>query len=277
MADKFKRITDLVLAAMEDDVTWKKTWQSNGGMQQNWLSKRPYSGSNQLTTMISSAIHGYKSPYWLSYKQVQDFGGNVKGQKSTPALFFSTGKDKEDPDKTYKFAKVYNLFNIEQTGIEIPDPVPTRETSAEPVPIPEALQVRVNFERHYNPCYSPATDVIKMPYIDQFDDDESFQATLLHECVHSTGHSKRLNRPLINMFGTEEYAKEELVAELGAIFLCSELGIKYEISQHASYIKSWQKAIKSNSNYLLTAATAARKAHEYCMSQLNLMRQQEAA
>jgi len=79
------------------------------------------------------------------------------------------------------------------------------------------------------------------------------------------------------MFGTEEYAKEELVAELGSIFLCADLGVKYDIQQHASYIRSWQKAIKSDSQYLLTAATAARKAHEYCISQLNLMRQQEAA
>jgi antirestriction protein ArdC len=275
--DKFKRLTDLVLTAMEDDVKWQKTWQSGLGLHCNWVTNRPYSGMNQITTMINAAIHGYTKPYWLTYKQVNDLGGSVKGQKATPALYFGVSKDKDDPEKSYKFAKLYNLFNIEQTGIDLPA-VELRPTKLEkPYELADALNVKINSSSINDPSYIPSIDVIKMPMPGQFISDDAHQSTFYHECIHSTGHSKRLNRPLLNMFGTEEYAKEELVAELGSIFLCADLGVKYDIQQHASYIRSWQKAIKSDSQYLLTAATAARKAHEYCISQLNLMRQQEAA
>jgi antirestriction protein ArdC len=111
-----------------------------------------------------------------------------------------------------------------------------------------------------------------MPMPGQFESDDAYQSTFYHECIHSTGHSKRLDRDLTGAFGHEDYAKEELVAELGSIFLCAQLGVTYDISQHASYIKSWQKAIKSNPRYITTAAKDAQKAFEYCMSQFELMR-----
>jgi len=274
---KYKRIVDLVLSAMDDDVTWRKTWQSQSGPHCNWLSKRPYSGVNQISTMISAWANKYKSNYWLTYKQVQDLGGNVKGQKATPAVFYGSNKDKDDPEKLYKFAKLYNVFNIEQTGIEVPE-VELRPTKLErPYEMADALQVEIESHQSYNPCYSPLSDKIKMPMPGQFESDDAHQSTFYHECIHATGHSKRLDRPILNRFGSEDYAKEELVAELGSIFLCAELGVTYDIKQHASYLKSWQKAIESDANYLLTASTAARKAAEYCMSQFTMMRKYDEA
>ena len=80
MSGKSKRIVALVSEAMQDELTWRKTWQSQSGLQQKLISKRPYTGTNQITTMISAWKNGYKSPYWLTYKQVQNLGGNVKGQ-----------------------------------------------------------------------------------------------------------------------------------------------------------------------------------------------------
>lgn len=277
MANKYQRIVDLMLKAMEDETTWRKTWQSQSRLHCNWISKRPYTGSNQMTTMVAGAVHGYTCPYWVTYQQAVQLGGNVKGQKATPAIFMGKGVDRDDPEKSYKFAKVYNIFNLEQIGIEIPEPQPLRESNAEPVPIPDAIQVKVDFQSQHNPSYSPTTDIIKMPFVNQFDDDESFQSTLLHECIHATGHNKRLDRKLSVSFGSEDYAKEELVAELGSVFLCAELGIKYDVQQHASYLSSWQKAIKDDDRYVVTAAAAAQKAVQYCMSQLDLMRQHEAA
>ena len=278
MSNKFKRIVALVSEAMQDELTWRKTWQSQSGLHQNWISKRPYSGTNQMTTMISAWKNDYKNPYWVTYKQAQDLGGNVKGQTATPAIFYGTGEDK-DNEKTYKFAKLYNLFNLEQINIEVP-PIQVRQTKLErPYEMADALQVKVDSDSSHNPCYSPVTDKIKMPMPGQFESDDSHQSTFYHECIHSTGHSKRLDRELTGMFGSEDYAKEELVAELGSVFLCAELGVQYNIEQHASYIQSWQKAIESDANYLLTASSAAQKAAEYCMSQFRMMRQydEEAA
>ena len=111
----------------------------------------------------------------------------------------------------------------------------------------------------------------------QFESDDAHQSTFYHECIHATGHHSRLDRDMTGSFGSEDYAKEEFVAELGSVFLCAELGVTYDIQQHASYFNSWQKAIESDPKYLLTAATAARKASEYCMSQFTLMRKYEAA
>ena len=273
----YDRILNLVMSAMEDETAWRKTWQSQSGLHQNWISKKPYNGTNQLMTMISSHLAGYTKPYWLTYKQISDLGGNVKGQSATPAIFFGSAKDKKNEDKTYKFAKLYNIFNIEQTGIELPE-IELRQTKLErPYEMADALQVKLSSAPHHNPCYSPSADEIRMPMPGQFESDDAHQSTFYHECIHSTGHHSRLDRPLTGSFGSEDYAKEELIAELGSIFLCAELGVTYDISQHASYLNSWKKAIKSDPKYLMTAATEARKANEYCMSQFTMMRKYEAA
>tara|TARA_R100000329_G_scaffold5773_2_gene7340 strand:- start:777 stop:1466 length:690 start_codon:yes stop_codon:yes gene_type:complete len=228
-------------------------------------------------TMIASWKYGYTQPYWLTYNQVIDLGGSVKGQKATPAIFFGSGKEKEDEDKTYKFSNLYNIFNIEQTGIELP-PIEMRQTKLErPYEIAQALNVEVESAPHHNPSYSPSRDLIRMPMPGQFESDDAHQSTFYHECIHATGHHSRLARDLTGSFGSEDYAKEEFVAELGSVFLCAELGVTYDIQQHASYFNSWQKAIESDPKYLLTAATAAKKASEYCMSQFTLMRKYEAA
>ena len=274
---KYDRILDLVMSAMQDETTWRKTWQSQPGLHQNWVTKHVYSGTNQLMTMIASWKYGYTQPYWLTYKQVFDLGGSVKGQKATPAIYFGSGKDKKDEDKTYKFAKLYNIFNIVQTGIELP-PIEMRQTKLErPYEIAQALNVEVESAPHHNPSYSPSRDLIRMPMPGQFESDDAHQSTFYHECIHATGHHSRLDRDMTGSFGSEDYAKEEFVAELGSVFLCAELGVTYDIQQHASYFNSWQKAIESDPKYLLTAATAARKASEYCMSQFTLMRKYEAA
>jgi len=274
---KYDRILDLMMSAMKDETTWRKTWQSQPGLHQNWVSKHIYRGTNQLMTMIASWKYGYTQPYWLTYNQVIDLGGSVKGQKATPAIFFGSGKEKEDEDKTYKFSNLYNIFNIEQTGIELP-PIEMRQTKLErPYEIAQALNVEVESAPHHNPSYSPSRDLIRMPMPGQFESDDAHQSTFYHECIHATGHHSRLARDLTGSFGSEDYAKEEFVAELGSVFLCAELGVTYDIQQHASYFNSWQKAIESDPKYLLTAATAAKKASEYCMSQFTLMRKYEAA
>jgi antirestriction protein ArdC len=277
MSKKYNRIVELISKAMEDELTWRKTWQSQSRLHCNWLSKRAYTGTNQIMTMISAWVNDYTSPYWVTFNQAKDLGGSVKGQTATPAVFFGTGTDRDDPEKMFKFAKVYNLFNLDQIGIEVP-PVQIRTSKLErPYEIVEALNVGLDCNASNNPCYSPVTDKIKMPMPGQFESDDDHQSTLYHECIHATGHSKRLDRPLTGMFGSEDYAKEELVAELGSVFLCAELGVSYDLKQHASYLQSWQKAIKDDPQYILKAASAAQKAVEYVMSQFTMKRKYEEA
>jgi len=188
-------------------------------------------------------------------------------------MFFGGAKDKET-GKEFKFGKSYTVFNLEQTGIEIPEPELRETAITDPFDVPRALVVEVI---DGSPSYNLLTDKIKMPIPEYFESDNAFKSTLYHECIHSTGAKKRLDRPMDGMFGSEDYAKEELVAELGAIFLCASLNIPYEIEQHASYLKSWTRAIKDDSNYLVTAVRQAQKATDYVLSQMDLMEQQEAA
>ena len=132
----------------------------------------------------------------------------------------------EDTDKSYRFSRVYNLFNIEQIGIDPPE-IQHRDSSLEdPYELPRAMGIKVEEDESNNPCYLPLTDTIRMPAPSQFVSDHEFCSTLYHECSHGTGHNKRLNRDLTGKFGDEDYAKEELVAELSAVFLCAELGVK---------------------------------------------------
>ena len=269
----YQKIADVVLAAMDTQEKWRKTWTSHSRLQCNLESKRPYSGANQLTTLINAHIHGYTSPYWVTYNQCQKLGGNLKGQKGTPVMFFSSGKDKET-DRQYKFGKAYSVFNIEQTGIQIPVEEIRETLLLDPHDVPRALCVDVI---DGDPSYNLVTDKIKMPPPGYFVSDDAFKSTLYHECVHSTGAKKRLDREMSGVFGSESYAKEELVAELGSIFLCASLGVPYEVEQHASYLKSWTRAIKDDSNYLVTAVRQAQKACDYVLSQINLMEQQEHA
>jgi antirestriction protein ArdC len=269
----YQKIADVVLAAMDTEAKWRKTWTEHAGLQRNFLSKRPYSGANQLSTMITAHVSGYTSPFWMTFNQCKELGGNLKGQKGTPVMFFGGNKDKET-GKEYKFGKAYTVFNLEQTGIEIPEPELRETLLMDPYDVPRALVVDVI---DGSPSYNLLTDKIKMPMPGYFESDDAFKATLYHECIHSTGAKKRLDRPMDGMFGSEEYAKEELVAELGSIFLCASLNIPYELEQHASYLKSWTRAIKDDSNYLVTAVRQAQKAADYVLSQVDLMEQQDAA
>jgi antirestriction protein ArdC len=259
----YDAVAALVIEAMETETKWRKTWEGVSRLNCNAKSKKAYRGGNQLTTMISAHVHGFTSQLWLTFNQCKELGGNVKGQKGTPGIFFST-KEKESGD-TYAFAKRYTVFNLEQTGITLPEPELRETLLTNPNEIPSALGVSVG---EGNPAYNYMTDSITMPAPGMFESDDAYNSTLYHETIHATGAKSRCDRDMfmLNAFGSEGYAKEELVAELGSIFLCSALGVPYEIEQHASYLKSWTKAIKDDTNYLVTAMTQAQAATDYVLS-----------
>ncbi|CTY37386.1 putative Antirestriction protein ardC [Escherichia coli] len=218
----------------------------------------------------SAAKQGFQDERWLTYKQAQELGGQVrKGEHGTTAIFYKT-LEKEDEDgeiEKIPMLKAFTVFNVEQIdGLSI-ESVPQPVAGFDPLPQAEALMIRSGAkitEQGVKAFYRPATDEIVLPERFRFADAANFYATGLHELVHWTGAASRLNREKGNKFGSEAYAFEELIAELGSAFLLADLGITGEV-QHESYIASWLKALKGDKRYIFKAAAAASKAHRWLM------------
>jgi antirestriction protein ArdC len=152
-------------------------------------------------------------------------------------------------------------------GLTLPEEKPREEPEvryAHAQAFVDATGARINHGGD-KACFIPSVDLIQMPHRASFSGEEHYHATLLHECVHWSGHEKRLNRYLKNRFGTEAYAAEELIAELGAAFLCAHLGIEGEL-RHAGYIQSWIKILRDDQRAIFTAASKASQAADYLRS-----------
>jgi antirestriction protein ArdC len=278
MRDIHQEVTDRIVAALETGVApWVKPWKETKGgtMPHNAVTRRAYSGVNVLLLWIAAQEKGYAGSGWLTFKQAKELGGNVrKGEKATnivfmkPLTFTETTEGGDTEEKSVLLARGYAVFNIEQC-----DGLPERIHSQKADNLVE-VETDAAFNawvagtgaslRHggNRACYSPSHDAITMPKPEQFRDLNSYKATLLHELTHWTGHKSRLDRNLRNRFGSQEYAAEELVAELGAAFLCAELQVDGQL-QHAEYIASWLKVLKADKRAIFTAASAASKAANY--------------
>jgi antirestriction protein ArdC len=191
------------------------------------------------------------------------------------AVFYKTlEKEKDDGEKeSIPMLKHFVVFNVQQIdGLpcderDAPAPQPD-EQIFDPLPQAEALLERSGAritERGQQAFFRPATDEIYLPERHLFSCAEDFYATGLHELVHWSGHPSRLNRDMKGRFGSEEYAAEELVAELGSAFLMADLGIQGDV-QHESYIASWLEALRNDKRYIFRAASAASKAHRFLMA-----------
>ena len=267
----YEIVTKKIIEKLEaGTIPWKKPWQS-GGLQKNIITKKPYRGINQFLLDLS----GYSTPYWLSFKQAKQLGGNVrKDEKSQIIVFWNWLKDKKTEEE-YPIFRYYNGFNLDQCDgldkIKADLKVEMEETKLNFQPIKECELVVKNWKgkpsiahKGNRACYSPFLDKIKMPGKENFLTVQEYYSTLFHELTHSTGHAKRLNRPELvdaNKFGSHDYSKEELVAEMGASFLAQETGIdNTTIDNSAAYIASWLKVLKGNSKLVVQAAAKSQKA-----------------
>lgn len=272
-----QRIMELL---KQGTIPWRKTWnyQSNG--PKNMVSKKEYRGVN----VFLLACMPYSSPYWLTFKQVQDKGGHViKGCKSVPVIFWKwldrTGMEVSDDEHSTNgkipLLRYYSVFNLEQTeGIEAP---PTTETINIFRPIERAEQIIKDMP--YKPeikhggnraSYSPMLDYVKLPPQNTFQSPESYYATAFHELTHATGHASRIGRKGVtetSYFGSHEYSKEELVAEMGAAFLCGFTGIEnVTIENSAAYIQGWLRELKNDKTLLIHAGAQAQKAADFILN-----------
>jgi antirestriction protein ArdC len=224
----------------------------------------------------------YSSPYWLTFKQAQELGGHVrKGEKACPVVFWKWLDVERDEEKErVPFLRYYSVFNAAQCeGIDAHVPtVPGATREHSPVAAAQAIvdampkrpEIRLGLDRAF---YSPGGDYVGMPNPGQFRSAEDWHSVLFHELTHSTGAECRLNRKGVSgsdgqwsAFGSNPYAKEELVAEMGAAFLCGQAGIvERTIDNSAAYVASWLARLKDDPKLVVQAAAQAQKAADFIL------------
>ena len=276
--DIYQTVTDSIISALEAGVkTWSCPWQRVPGMSglpSNYATCAAYSGMNIMLLWCSASEQGFNDSRWMTYKQAKAEGGQVrKGEHGTTAIFYTTlEKENDDGETDYiPMLKTFTVFNVEQIdGLPLSDKAVGLAETFESLPRAEALfrnSGATIIKKGQNAFFQPSTDEIWLPERYLFSDAANFYATGLHELVHWSGAKSRLNREMKGKFGCEEYAFEELIAELGSAFLMADLGIAGEV-QHESYIASWLKALKNDKRYIFKAASAASKAHRYLMDKI---------
>lgn len=286
--DLYQEVTDKMIALLEQGTTpWRCGW-SRYGFARNYATKHRYSGINALLMNLTP----HPIPYFLSFKQAKALGGIIrKGAKAAQVYFFKAyHKDEQGNtispeqvtalhgmgEETHRiaFLKYYNVFNVadvEGIEIEIPE-VELKEhekiTQCEQLVAAIPNPPQMVFENANQPYYAPLSDKLNMPAMAQFESAEEYYSTLFHELTHSTGHASRLNREGItklNPFGSPGYSKEELIAEMGASFLCAHTGINVPpvTENSAAYLHGWLSALKGDTKLIFRAAAEAQKAVDY--------------
>lgn len=278
--DIYTSVTNQIISALEQGVRpWLKPWstQQAAGRVSRPLrhTGEAYQGINILMLWAAAEEQGFTFPYWLTFRQSKELGGFVgKGEKGSPVVYANTmtkeetNENGEEVETKIPFLKSYTVFNASQI-----EGLPERfyELAKPPLKTIERLEhadrfftatgadIRTGGNRAF---YAIGPDYLRMPPIECFRNAESYAATLAHELTHWTRHPSRLNRQLgRKRWGDAGYAMEELVAELGAAFLCADLSITPEVREdHASYIHSWLKVLKNDKRAIFTAASHASRA-----------------
>lgn len=275
----YEMVTDRIIEQLEKGVIpWQRPWSGTHSGAFNRISNKPYSIMNQILLQHDGE--------YATFKQWSDLGGHIKkGEKSEIVVFWKLQpyeEEKEDGEKVVKqipILRYYNVFHISQVeGVEPLDDAKISELE----PIEEAERIKVDYMNREHleiketisnkAFYSPAQDYIKVPCKEQYQNIEEFYSTLFHEMVHSTGHKSRLDRLETGAsahFGSEDYSKEELVAEVGSATLINMLGIetKKSFNNSTAYIQSWLRVLKNDSHFIVSASSKAEKAVKYILNE----------
>ncbi|CAN5279782.1 zincin-like metallopeptidase domain-containing protein [soil metagenome] len=290
--DHYARITADIVRQLETGVRpWHQPWtmkHAAGGISRPLRSTgEPYHGINVVVLWLTAFEKQYVSPLWVTFQQAKELGGFVKkGEKGTGIVYANSFEKKETDKETGEekteripFLKSYTVFNAEQVEglpekyyakVENPLSLEQRLDLAEQFFDRTQADIRHGGSKAY---YRPSEDYVQMPPFESFTSRESYYSTLAHECTHWTKHERRLNRSFESKrFGDDGYAIEELVAELGAAFVCADLGITPDVMpEHASYLAAWLKVLKADNKAIFTAAAHAERAAEY-MAQMQEFR-----
>ena len=280
--DLYQHVTNRILEDLERGVRpWLKPWSASnvgGSILPRRHNGIPYQGVNVLLLWSEAMARGYTATTWMTFRQALELGAHVrKGETGTLVVFADRitraedGQNGESIERSIPYLKSYTVFNVEQIeGLppkylpQAPAPISaeTRHAQAEGFIAATRAIIRFGEDRAF---YAPAFDVIQLPPLPAFRDTESYYGTALHELTHWTGHPSRCARELNgHRFGSESYAFEELVAELGSAFLCAELGITPEVrDDHAAYLASWLAVLKQDKRAIFAAASQAQRAADY--------------
>lgn len=281
----YDEVTARIVAELEAGrIPWVQPWGKAGGtgpgLPRNALTTRNYSGVNVLILWGAVIAHGFRSQSWLTFRQAQDAGGCVKkGEHGTTVVYADrfvpeaekarAARDGGDA-KAVPFLKRFTVFNVAQCeglrpGLAAdPAPLPEREIVplAEAVIAASGVDFRVGGDKAF---YVPSQDFVQVPPQPAFFEQINYYRTCLHELTHATGHASRLARDLTNAFGSKDYAREELIAEMGSAFLCAALGIVPTV-RHADYLASWLAVLREDNRAIFRAASAASKAADWILS-----------
>lgn len=279
--DIYTKITNEIISAIESgaadfEMPWHR--QAEAGLPRNPVTKKLYRGVNALALWITRRKAGFASSYWASYLQWKSLGAQVRhGEKGATVIFYKRKEEDENSEEdtsnqakaVIRYSSVFNGDQVDGWSIDEVSGEANHTKFAKAVCFINSLQsdVRHGSDTAY---YNPTSDCIYMPNQSAFRDTKSgsavegYYAVLFHEHVHWSGHPSRLNRDLSGRFESSAYAMEELVAELGASFLCATLGINtYPRSDHASYIASWLEVLKEHKTAVFAASSAASAASLY--------------
>lgn len=290
----FATVTDKLIARIQAGnlPPWKVSWKT--GMMTSYHSDRAYSGMNQFILMLEKAVNGYTSNYWVAFGAIKEAQGKAqdkpwaeqpqikKGASPVTILRPRPGSvDEVQSDGTtttrhflrFDTAKVWNedqLLNWTPKEVPTVPPMPIEAIEALLANLPN--RPVVVHRRHEQPSYVPRADKILMPLLADFKISTAYYAVRFHEEVHATGHSSRLKRDGVTCYETrsgaltEVYSYEELVAEMGAAFLCAHTGLEPEpAADHASYLANWASFLKDEPTAYLNAAAEAQKAADYIL------------
>lgn len=284
--DIYTRITNKILSDLEKgELTWRKPWNSehladNVQRPLRW-NNIPYTGINTVMLWATADEKGYSLPHWMTFQQALELKANVrKGEKGTQVIYaekmLKEAGDKEGETKIVQvpFLKTYSVFNVNQIeGLpqhfyEVPEQRPVNTPQRIDALENFFAQTKADIRQGYKAAYYSINDYVDMPPIESFQTAEDYYAILAHEITHWTKHPTRLNREFgRKQWGDEGYAKEELVAELGACFLAADLGFEpMPEEKHAAYIQSWLTALQDDKKLIIFAASHAQKATEYLHS-----------
>ena len=270
----YDRITERITALLtQGTVPWQKPWKARTGLPRNFVSQKPYRGINVFLLLAMS----YESPFWLTFRQVSQLGGSVrKGEKSCPVIFWKqrTIDDEESGEqRKIPLLRYYHVFNVAQcdglkTGIE-PVAIPVNGI---PKPdeivahMPQRPEIKHGMSRAF---YSLREDYVGLPVRERFEQTEGYYATLFHELVHATGHQSRLDRATLTEkagFGSNPYCKEELIAEMGAAFLCGQAEIAGRTTDNsAAYLQGWLEQLSNDRTLIVQSAAQAQKAADFIL------------
>lgn len=281
--DIYEKVTSKIIADLEQgELTWLKPW-SSGNMDGKIVKPlrhngQPYSGINVLMLWAAAMEGCFSSPFWMTFNQAQEYGAHVrKGERGNLVVYANTitkteeGANGEAQERTIPFMKGYTVFNASQIeGLpehyyakpeNLIDPA-LRIESADKFFAATGADIRHGGNQAY---YSGGSDHVQMPAFEAFRSPESYYATLAHELTHWTKHKTRLDREFgRKKWGDEAYAREELVAELGAAFLCADLALTPEpAADHAAYIQSWLRVLKEDKRAIFSAAAHAQRAADF--------------